>query len=58
MRRAAYRDIEFNAQLSDTRILLHFGPDIFVLTADEAYRIADVLVDAAEKFTERVGGQA
>ncbi|NLV77777.1 MAG: hypothetical protein GXY65_00230 [Rhodococcus sp.] len=53
MRRAGTRDIDFRAVINFPRIVLRVGPDRYILTADEAYRLADELVDAADKLTTR-----
>ncbi|MFF3179788.1 MULTISPECIES: hypothetical protein [Rhodococcus] len=54
MKRAPLRNISYSAEVSDIRVVLHLGADNFILDAQDAYQLADMLVDCAEDLTKRL----
>jgi len=57
MKRAAIPSLQPRIYAGTKRVLLEIGNDHYVLTAEEALAAADLLVDAAERITERMENQ-
>ncbi|MGX6513030.1 hypothetical protein [Rhodococcus sp. SJ-2] len=53
MKRAAINTVDVRTEIYDSRLSLYLGRDNYVMTATEAYRVANILVDAAEQLTAR-----
>lgn len=53
MKRAATQLHGMEARILGNRVELHLGTEHLVFTPAEAYVVADLLVDAAEKLSKR-----